>query len=126
MIATDTDGGFQRTFWAVGLVGAALSMGAAGVFGLHLARSVAIGAAIAVANLWSIVMIVRGLLGRSRWRAPWGLIAALKLGVLFGGLYVLLKSGWAELMPLLAGYGALPVGIVTGQLGVRRPLEEEG
>ena len=110
---TETDTGFQRALWAVALVGIVLVVGAFVSSGARPARSVAIGGFFAVANLWSIVMIVRGLLAAKRGKTPWGLIAALKLVVLFGGLYLLLKSGIAELMPLLVGYGALPIGIVA-------------
>ena len=124
--ATETENGFQRAIWAVALVGVVIAIIALVVVGVRPARSVGMGGFVAVANLWSILMIVRGLLGGKRGKIPWGLIAALKFSVLFGGLYLLLKSGWADLMPLLVGYGALPIGIVAAQLGAPRPVGEEG
>lgn len=114
-----------RAMWAVALVGVAGTLVAALLGGAAAARSVAIGAAVAGANLWVITLVVRGMLGGKKSRVPWPLLAVLKMAVLFGGLYLLLKSGWVDLLPLLAGYGALPLGIVAGQVGAPRPVEEE-
>ncbi len=123
---TEKDGSTARALWAVALVGTATTLVAAFLGGALAARSVALGAIVAAANLWVITVVVRGMLGGKKSRVPWPLIAMLKMGVLFGGLYLFLKSGWVDLLPLLAGYGALPLGIVAGQLGAPRPIEEEG
>lgn len=123
---TEKDGSTARALWAVALVGFATTVVAAFLGGALAARSVALGAIVAAANLWVITVVVRGMLGGKKSRVPWPLIAVLKMGVLFGGLYLFLKSGWVDLLPLLAGYGALPLGIVAGQLGAPRPIEEEG
>ena len=115
-----------RAMWAVLLVGAAATVVGAFVSGAHTARSIALGAAVAAANLWVITVVVRGMLGGKRSRVPWPLIAVAKMGVLFGGLYLLLTNGWVDLLPLLVGLGALPIGVVAGQLGAPHPVEEEG
>jgi hypothetical protein len=112
--------------WAVALVGCVSTVAAVFLGGVPAARSVALGAAVAGANLWVITLVVRGMLGGKKSRVPWPLLAVLKMSVLFGGLYLMLKSGWVDLLPLLAGYGALPLGIVAGQAGAPRPVEEEG
>jgi len=114
-----------RAMWAVLLVGVSATVVGATVSGALAARSIAIGAAVAAANLWLIAVVVRGMLGGKRSRIPWPLIAVAKMGALFGGLYLLLVSGWVGLLPLLVGYGALPIGIVAGQLGAPHPVEEE-
>ena len=126
LTSTDKEGGMARAMWAVALVGLATTVAAAFLGGVLAARSVALGAAVAALNLWVISLVVRGMLGGKRSRVPWPLIAVLKMGVLFGGLYLLLKGGWVDLLPLLAGYGALPLGVVAGQVGAPHPVEEEG
>lgn len=123
---TEKDGSMARAMWAVALVGVATTVAAAFLGGALAARSVALGAAVAAANLWVITVVVRGMLGGKQSRVPWPLVAVLKMGVLFGGLYLMLEGGWVDLLPLLAGYGALPLGIVAGQAGAPRPVEEEG
>jgi len=49
--------------------------------------------------------------------AAWGLFALLKMGLLFGGIYVLLTRRLVDPIPLVVGYGVLPVAIaVSGVL----------
>lgn len=117
--------GIRRSLVAVAITGVVASVAAAVLAGSRPAASVAVGALFAAANLWAIALVVRGLLGQKRGSTPWALIAVLKFGFLIGALYLLLKSGWVELLPLLVGYGALPVGIVAGQIGAREPAVEE-
>lgn len=123
--SNEKDAGMARAMWAVALVGVTSTVGGALLGGALAARSVALGAVVAGLNLWVITLVVRGMLGPKRRRVSWPLLAVLKISVLFGGLYVLVKSGWVDLLPLLVGYGALPLGIFAGQLGAPRPVEEE-
>ena len=51
-----------------------------------------------------------------RGAAAWGLFGVLKLVVLFGGIYVLLTKGLIDPMPLVVGYGVLPLGIAASSL----------
>ena len=83
---------------------------------MTLARSVAIGAAIAVGNLWLLAQMVRGFLARKGTSLPWSLIAVLKFVALFGAMYVLVKTRIVQLLPCAFGFGALPVGIVLAEL----------
>ena len=48
--------------------------------------------------------------------AAWGVFALLKILVLFGGIGLLLMRGWVEPIPLVIGYGVLPLGITTSAL----------
>ncbi|MFO0568343.1 MAG: hypothetical protein U0263_21965 [Polyangiaceae bacterium] len=122
----DKDGSTHRALWAVVLVGALATGGAFVMGGAPVARSVAVGAVVALGNLFAIGLVVRGILNGKKSRVPWPLVAVLKMTLLFGGLYLLLKSGFVSLLPLLVGYGALPIGIVAAQLGAPQPVEEEG
>ena len=120
---SDPEAGVRQSIVAVSLVGL---VGAAAAFwlgGTASARSVAIGTAIGVANLWLLAQMVRGFLTRKSALAPWGVIAVLKFVVLFGAMYVLVKSRLVNLLPCAIGFAALPVGIVLAELfGGRRDL----
>jgi hypothetical protein len=86
------------------------------------ALGVAIGAALAVANLFSVAVVIRGFI-RNR-GASWGALAAVKFAALLFLVGIVLKNHWAEALPLAVGYAALPLGIVFGQLSRRAPARE--
>jgi hypothetical protein len=106
----------------VALCGAAMSVVALPAFGLRPSLGVALGAAIATANLWALARILPALLPTSREgalaqsRAAWGLLAALKTLGLFAVLWLVLRSGVVPPLAMLAGYGSLPIGIAIGSL----------
>lgn len=130
---------------AAGVIGAVLSVAALGIYGSRTALSVAVGAIIAVANLVTMSAIIRALLKPpdeaeaaspaegaepapeprepvdhraegKRGGAAWGLFAAIKILVLFGGIWILLTRGWVDPIPLVVGYGVLPIGIAASGL----------
>jgi hypothetical protein len=107
---------------AVALSGAAFAVAAGGVFGARSALSVAVGAGIATANLWVLGRIVAALLpseaagARAQSRAGWVLVAMLKMVGLVGLLWLLMRHGWVSPLSLMAGFGALPIGIAIGSL----------
>jgi hypothetical protein len=43
--------------------------------------------------------------------AAWGVFAVLKMFLLFGGIYVLLTKNLVDPIPMVVGYGVLPLGI---------------
>jgi len=88
------------------------------------ALGVALGAAVAVANLWAIALVIRGLLRGQG--LSWGALAAAKFAVLLGVVAVILKNHWADAVPLAIGYAALPLGIVFGQVAKGAPAGKEG
>jgi hypothetical protein len=84
---------------------------------------VALGAVLAVANLWAVALVIRGL---SRGAGlPWGIVAAVKFGALLFIVAIVLKNHWAEALPLSLGYASLPIGVVLGQL-FRAPVGGRG
>lgn len=120
--STARDGGvLGNALRAVAIVGAILSVGSWFLFGFQGVIGSAAGAAIAVANLWAVSRIVRGLLEETRYRARWSLIAVLKLSTLIGVVFALVTSGVAPILPLALGYAALPAGVVIGQLVTPAP-----
>ncbi len=46
----------------------------------------------------------------------WGVFAVLKIFILFGGVWILLTRGLVDPMPLVVGYGVLPLGIAASSL----------
>ena len=120
---SDDQAGVRRSIIAVSIVGLVGALAAFWLGGMASARSVAIGAAIGVANLWLLAQMVRGFLTRKGVVAPWGIVAVLKFVLLFGAMYVLVKSRLVDILPCAIGFGALPVGIVFAELfGGRRDL----
>jgi hypothetical protein len=44
--------------------------------------------------------------------------------VLVVGLWLLVRAGVVDLLPLIIGYGALPLGIFAAQVGGTSPIHE--
>lgn len=87
--------------------------------------SVAFGGLVALLNLWGISRIVKGILSGEGTGASWGLVALFKILALFGGIFLVLRQGYFDLLPVVIGYGALPLGVVIGstRTTVSTPLE---
>lgn len=103
---------------AVAISGALLTLASPFVLGRSGVVGVALGAAIATLNLWSLARIVRAFMNGAG--LPWVLLGALKLVGLLVVLALALKSGVTTVIPLAIGYGALPMGVVFAQLGAAR------
>jgi hypothetical protein len=133
---------------AAGALGLILTLGALSIYGSRTALSVAVGAAIAIANLVTMRAIIRSILqepegadaapsadagadGEPKDEPPpardhvaegkrggtaWGAFALIKILVLFGGIWILLTRGMVDPIPLVVGYGVLPLGIAASSL----------
>lgn len=98
-------------------------IGAAVLFGARAAASVAVGVVLAVSNLWVLERLVRVYLSSER--GKWAVVALVKAAVLFGTVAMLVKTGTVEVLPLVVGFGALPLGVTIGGLWpVASPREE--
>lgn len=95
-------------------------------FGLRTGVGVALGAGLALGNLWAIRGLVGALVGRGGQAAFWALVGAAKLLLLLGVVYLLVFAGFADILPLVVGYGALPVGLVGAQVVAPAPRDERG
>ncbi|MFO0666678.1 MAG: ATP synthase subunit I [Polyangiaceae bacterium] len=127
----------------VNVAAAGLTFGIASIFykDPRITVSVFIGAAVALLNLWVLSKIVKSLMPETEGaparegsldadgakasedekpKGSWGILAVVKIFALFGGAFALWKSGLALPIPTLIGYGALPIGIVVGQVVPRR------
>lgn len=103
---------------AVVALGALCGLVGGTLYGPRAGLGTALGAAIAVTNLYALARIVRALSrpGASRSVAGWTLAFMVKLLFLFGGVWLLLEWRVVTVLPLAAGYGTLPIGIAIGSL----------
>jgi len=119
----------RRCLAGVAISGAVLAVGALAVANLWSGFSVAVGAAVATANLWVLARIVHALLpndaagARAQSRAGWSLVAALKMVGLVGVVWLLMRHGVVSPVPMMVGLGALPIGIAIGSLVSDRTAE---
>ncbi len=107
------------SFAAVGVSGAVLTTAGAILYGLAAGVSVAMGALTALANLYVLSRIVAAVARPYEDAATsagfvWGVIALGKILVLFGGLWWLMARHLVAPLPLVVGYGSLPIGIAIG------------
>ena len=99
------------------LIGSSLSLGA------RTTAAVALGVVIALSNLWVLERLVKVFLQSEKGR--WAVVALVKAAVLFGIVAVLVKTGAVTVLPLVVGFGALPVGVaIAGLWPVAAPREE--
>lgn len=126
MAATRTGIELGRPLFAIALVGAIIALGSVLLGGVQIGQGALTGAVAATLNFWGFTRIGTAMLSRHGVRAPWGLLAALKLVALFGGVLVILRMHLAEPIAFLIGYLALPVGIVGSQLLGLQPDFDEG
>jgi hypothetical protein len=107
---------------AVAATGAALTVAAFPFFGLGTALSVALGGAIATGNLWLLARIIAALLpsdqdgAQAQSRAGWALLAAFKMFGLVAVVWLLMRHGVVSPLPMVVGFGALPIGIAIGSI----------
>jgi hypothetical protein len=118
------DPALTAAFWAVGGVGLVASGVSFAAYGLGTAFSVLAGALVAFANLWVHARVVKMYLaGGGR---VWAVIGLVKVTLLFGLIYLLVRRDVVSVMPLIAGYGALPLGILASHLRPQPgPVTEE-
>jgi hypothetical protein len=95
------------------------------VFGWRTGAGVTLGGSIATANLWVFAKVGEAFMARKGRTAPWGVIAVLKMVFLFGGVWLVLRTGAVSALALVAGYAALPIGITLGSLFGPRPAEDD-
>jgi hypothetical protein len=109
----------------VATFGALFAAGAGMFFGGRAALSVGVGALVAVLNLYGLARILGAMVGARADGDPdgaggtsgiWGILAVAKVLVLFGGVWWLMGANLVDPMPLVVGWGALPIGIALGSI----------
>jgi hypothetical protein len=106
--------------------GAALTLGAAVLFGRGAAKAVATGGVVAGANFYVMARMVASVLGRETGSAAsaWRATSPLKLLGFLAVVGVILVRHLVDAVPFLCGYGALPLGLFTWAF-VTRPVDGE-
>ncbi len=131
------DSQLRASLAAVAATGAVLALGALALLGPSAAFSVAVGAALATANLWVLARIVSALLpaedpadssgggatggggaggAGGAGAVGWAVLGIVKMFALFAVVLLLMRSGVVSAVPMLVGFGALPIGIAIGSL----------
>ncbi len=93
------------------------------LYGWRFGSSVAVGAAIAVGNLWLIARGVTAITSGGH-TGRYGTLFVLKFSVVITGLYLLFDSRFVQGLPLLMGLAVLPIGIVISQVSRAVSLRE--
>jgi hypothetical protein len=86
------------------------------VFGAMPGLGVLLGGLLATVNLVVFARVAQAFLARRGNTAPWGVVAVLKMALLFGGVWLILRSGAVPAISLVAGYVALPFGVTLASL----------
>ena len=113
------DTALTTTVTLVAGAGAVLTALGALLYGQDTAFSVAMGAVTALSNLYVLSRIVAFVTVpdpnlKTQSAFAWGVLALAKIMVLFGGLWFLLIRHVVLPIPLVVGYGSLPIGIAIG------------
>ena len=74
------------------------------------------GVALAMLNFWALRRLVSSLIARGKMSAGAGFV--IKLGVVFGALFVLIKVLGLDAIGLMAGFSVLVVAITTSGQGI--------
>ena len=87
------------------------------LMGAEAALSTAVGVGVGLVN-WLIQKFIVGRLLSGGQKSQLGAAALLflKMGLLMGGLFVLLRSGFVQLIPFTVGISTLVVGVIAGGL----------
>jgi hypothetical protein len=108
----------RAVFVSVAVSGGLLYVGVLAVSGVY-ATSVAIGAGIALVNLWAlrgIVVVLLSAAAGGRSSGALGFFLVPKQLALFGIVWLLLMRHLVSAGPLALGYAALPIGVAIAAL----------
>jgi hypothetical protein len=86
------------------------------LFAARVAFGVVVGGIIACLNFVVLARIGRSITKKGRDAAIWGAVYLVKVAALFGGVALLLHSGWVSGLGVVVGFTALLPGIVVGGL----------
>ena len=112
----------KPVFRAVSGIGTAIIVIAAVFWGTAAASSAGVGVALALVNLAAFVLIVKKMAGPNG--SKWAALGSLKLVGLLVVVTLLFASHKIVHLALLAGYMALPLGVIVGGLFPEAPEED--
>lgn len=103
--------------------GLVMALAAALIFGPWAAFGVAVGSALATANLVFFGRLVEAFLAQKGNTAPWAILGVLKLLGLFAAAWIVLDTGVFSALSFAVGYAALPLGITLSTLFGKAPTD---
>lgn len=103
---------------AFGIAGSAVALAAAAALTVspRFGLGVVIGGVVALANFLVLARVGRAITGSRAQAVLWGFVYLFKVAALFGGLALLMRSGFVHAVSLVVGFAALVPGIVVGGL----------
>jgi hypothetical protein len=116
------DARLRTSLRTVLLMGAVFAFFGFAFAGLGAGLSVALGGVLAAGNLWVLARIVTELLptdsagAEAQSRGGWALVAVLKILGLLTFAWLLMRHAIVSPVPMLVGFGSLPIGIAIGSL----------
>jgi hypothetical protein len=119
------DAPMRASILSVLLTGLCFGVVGFAVGGARTGLGVTLGGLIATANLWVFARVGQAFMHKRGSSAPWGVVAILKMTFLFGGVWLILRTGVIAALPLILGYAALPVGIVIGSVFGPKPPDTD-
>lgn len=120
--ASTAAAGMRSTTIAVAVSAGLIAALAFAAFDVRSGLGALLGGALATANLWVMARVARAFV-LQRGTTSWTAVAAIKLIVLFVGVWLVLRSDAVPALALIAGYAALPIGITLGSLFGPRPVD---
>ncbi|HKP61438.1 MAG TPA: ATP synthase subunit I [Polyangiales bacterium] len=106
----------RMTVWVAGF-GAATSLAALALAGVHAGLSVATGAALALGNFMLLRVIVQKIVvGDMHQKGPVVGLLFLKMGALMGLVYLVIARHWVEPVPFMVGLSTLVAGLIANML----------
>ncbi len=123
--SSDGDRGQLPYIVAVAVVGGIGTIVMLLAVGARAGWSVALGAGIAVLNLIVLTRMVKVFLSPQRPSRGWMGLGFIKVALLAAAMYLPPKAGFADLLWMLLGFGALPLGILLGQMFFVDPATRE-
>ena len=107
----------QRLTWFIVGFGVATTVAVYALYGRVAAQSSAVGACVALGNWYALRFIVRRVIdGSLRRKAVFSVLLSVKMGVLFGVCFVLIRSRMVLPVAFTAGLSALVLGALLGSL----------
>ena len=106
-----------RLTWFIAGLGLLATLGLSLAYGVQAGASGALGAAVALANWFALRVLVDRIVGGSvKQQAGVALLLIGKMGGLMALAFVLLKSGWVQILPFTVGVSSLMAGALLGSL----------
>jgi len=114
--ASDGGDGLATIIKTIAVVGVVDAVAVGYFAGRGAGASAAYGATLGLVNLLFLGRMVRAFLSSKGAPSHWVVAALTKLAVLGLAMYVPVRAGLVQVLPFVIGFGALPLGIVLGQL----------